>query len=43
MTTPYNCPWKVPRKAGKPYQLQAAATDAAGNVGQSAVVMVTAQ
>jgi len=43
-TTPsYICSWKVPGAAGKIYQLQAIATDTAGNVGPSPLVNVTAQ
>ena len=42
-TSPYACVWKVPAKAGKTYQLQAKASDAAGNVGSSSIVTVTAR
>jgi subtilisin family serine protease len=40
---PYTCAWSVPNSANKPYQLQTRAFDAAGNVGTSAVVTVTAR
>ena len=40
---PYACNWKVPGARGKRYNLQSVAYDAAGNVGQSAVVTVTGQ
>jgi chitodextrinase len=38
---PYNCSWKVPASKNQTYQLQAKASDAAGNVGSSAIVTVT--
>jgi hypothetical protein len=40
-TAPYSCAWPVPAAAAKTYQLQARATDAAGNIGASAVATVT--
>jgi hypothetical protein len=42
-TTPYSCVWNVPAGPVRTYQLQAKATDAAGNVGSSALVTVTAK
>jgi hypothetical protein len=38
---PYACAWKVPRKGGASYALQAKGYDAAGNVGSSALTGVT--
>jgi hypothetical protein len=43
LSAPYSCPWKVPGATGKTYQLKATTTDGAGNVGNSAIVTVTAQ
>ncbi len=40
--TPYTCAWKVPGKAGAKYGLTAKAYDAAGNVGTSRTINVTA-
>jgi subtilisin family serine protease len=40
---PYTCSWSVPNTKGVAYNLQARALDAAGNVGNSAVVRVTSQ
>jgi hypothetical protein len=39
--SPYSCAWQVPTSGNRTYQLQAKATDAAGNVGTSALVTVT--
>ena len=43
LSSPYTYPWQTPGKAGKSATLQAKAYDAAGNVGRSALVTVTAQ
>ena len=43
LTTPYSTTWRVPGAKGKTYQLQAKASDAAGNLGQSPLVTVSAQ
>jgi chitinase len=40
---PYNCTWKVPGAPHAKYQLQGKAYDAAGNVGSSSLVSVTAK
>jgi hypothetical protein len=40
---PYVCVWTVPATAGKNYNLQAKAVDAANNSGSSATVTVTSQ
>jgi hypothetical protein len=40
---PYSCPWRVTGLPGQVYQLQTKAYDAAGNVGTSASVMVSAR
>jgi hypothetical protein len=40
-TAPYSCTWSVPRQKNRTYQLQAAAYDAAGNVGKSSIITVT--
>lgn len=40
---PYTCAWKVPGAAGKSYQLQSQAYDAAGNAGKSSFVTVTSK
>jgi hypothetical protein len=42
-TSPYTCAWKVPGAPGRTYQLQAKAYDAAGNVGSSSIITVTAK
>lgn len=41
LTAPYSASWKVPAVRGKTYQIQATATDAAGNVGRSTIIKVT--
>jgi len=41
--SPYTCRWRVPRRTGVTYQLQAFAYDAAGNQGSSTVVSVTSR
>jgi hypothetical protein len=40
---PYECYWTVPSTLGATYSLQTKAYDAAGNVGVSAVIQVTAR
>ena len=40
---PFTCAWSVPNSPNKVYQLQAKGFDAAGNVGTSATVSVTAR
>jgi hypothetical protein len=40
---PYNCAWKFAGAPRRTYQLQARAYDAAGNVGSSSTVTVTAK
>jgi hypothetical protein len=40
-SAPYSCNWKVPGARGKTYRLQVQAHDAAGNIGNSAIVTVT--
>lgn len=42
-TAAYTCSWKVPIKSGAVYTLQTKAYDAAGNIGSSAIVKVTAR
>ena len=42
-TASYTCAWRVPKAAGRTYELQVTATDAQGNVGSSSLVTVTAQ
>jgi hypothetical protein len=41
-SSPYTTSWKVPGRANGTYKLQAKASDAAGNVGASVVVVVSA-
>jgi hypothetical protein len=43
MAPPYECVWTVPATAGKNYNLQAKAVDAANNSGSSVTVTVTSQ
>lgn len=43
MVAAYACSWKVPAQPGKTYNLQTSAYDAAGNVGNSAVIRVTSK
>ena len=42
-TVPYAYTWKVPPQAGRTYQLQAKAYDAAGNITASSLVTVTSR
>ncbi len=41
--SPYTCTWRVPGSPNRTYKVQARATDAAGNVGTSAIVNLTGQ
>jgi hypothetical protein len=43
LTSPYTCVWKVPSAPNKTYTLQAQAYDAAGNIGASNKVTVSAK
>ncbi len=42
-TAPYTCVWQVPSVSGRTYSIQAKAYDAAGNVGSSVLIKVTAR
>ncbi len=42
-SAPYTCAWSVPSTVNKTYTIQSKAYDAAGNIGSSAVVTVTAK
>ncbi len=42
-SSPYNCSWKVPGRAGKEYNLSAKAYDSAGNIGTALLVKVRSQ